>query len=601
MRKEYYAMGMSASQARLLSITSRLTNNEFRAQTITNSKLRLATESEEASQKYMDALDSKKLVFLGYDDTGASTKVDLTPAVLYGYASMKNQYSLINAAGKILVSPQDAANFENTDTLEGFLRCYNLVEESAQEKADFEEKKAKQLAENEDYEAMYSAYETAHTAWKDEKTSWQIKYDAFAADWKIYQQELQAWEASNRGNLADRFSSYMGTADAPKQYCYVRALTGEMECYQHLLRAIIDYDTYNSSSSTYQTTTGQSVSVSGSMGAIGGQNLATRSMLKEVSDALNDVPAKLCDGDDDLSTPEKDNLLKAKADKGETITEADRLASDYKYNASTGEYDVKTLKEKAIDLYYLINKGLYTGMDTRALLINFTEGDLANISDRPKYEGSPDPGPFTKTEPKFTIELPDDLKEPEYSLIINDKEKGQWYTNLWYKMNGGSTAEVVQNVDNGSQGKVEFKIAGFTEITKNPAKANYDIIDPNLFTSSTWLQFALEHGVITLEKAMYNNPADNETRATNMTREGFVWTAMPYSNATDFIEVEDEVKIAKAEVIYKKEVTEIEYQDNKFDQDLKKLDTEHNALQTEYESIREAINKNTERSFKAFS
>ena len=56
-------MGMSASQARLLSITTRLTNNEFRAQTITNSKLRLAEKSEEASAEYMDALNSQTLNF----------------------------------------------------------------------------------------------------------------------------------------------------------------------------------------------------------------------------------------------------------------------------------------------------------------------------------------------------------------------------------------------------------------------------------------------------------------------------------------------------------------------------------------------------------
>ena len=36
------AMGMSASQARLLTITGKLTDNELRSQTITNSKLRLA-------------------------------------------------------------------------------------------------------------------------------------------------------------------------------------------------------------------------------------------------------------------------------------------------------------------------------------------------------------------------------------------------------------------------------------------------------------------------------------------------------------------------------------------------------------------------------
>ena len=42
---------MAASQARLLSITARLTDNELRSQTITNSKLRLAEKSSEASSE----------------------------------------------------------------------------------------------------------------------------------------------------------------------------------------------------------------------------------------------------------------------------------------------------------------------------------------------------------------------------------------------------------------------------------------------------------------------------------------------------------------------------------------------------------------------
>ena len=48
-------------------------------------------------------------------------------------------------------------------------------------------------------------------------------------------------------------------------------------------------------------------------------------------------------------------------------------------------------------------------------------------------------------------------------------------------------------------------------------------------------------------------------------------------------------------------MTEIENKDKKYDQDLKKLDAEHTALQTEYESVKNVIDKNVERSFKAFS
>ena len=104
-------MGMSASQARLLSITSRLTNNEFRAQTITNSKLRLATESQEASQKYMDALSSKKLVFGQYDANGDKTYTPLTANVLLSYGDLKNQYALVNTSGQILLPGSDIKTY----------------------------------------------------------------------------------------------------------------------------------------------------------------------------------------------------------------------------------------------------------------------------------------------------------------------------------------------------------------------------------------------------------------------------------------------------------------------------------------------------------
>ena len=86
-----------------------------------------------------------------------------------------------------------------------------------------------------------------------------------------------------------------------------------------------------------------------------------------------------------------------------------------------------------------------------------------------------------------------------------------------------------------------------------------------------------------------------------MSSEGYYWNSTAYSSTTDLVTVEDEVAIAKAEVKYKNTTTEIENQDKKYDQDLKKLDSEHNALQTEYESLKSVIDKNVERSFKAFS
>lgn len=181
-------MGMSASQARLLSITSRLTNNEFRSQTITNSKLRLASESEFASQKYMDALEQKQLMFMCYDDDGAATKTPLTAAVLYNYGDVKNQYSLINPAGKVLVSSQDAENFEKTNNLEEFLSKYDLVEETDGKK-QFDIDYTQYEKDKEKYDNDIVNYQKELADYNKAKADYEQEYKDYIGKLKVYQQK----------------------------------------------------------------------------------------------------------------------------------------------------------------------------------------------------------------------------------------------------------------------------------------------------------------------------------------------------------------------------------------------------------------------------
>ena len=55
-------MGMAASQARLLTITARMHDVEYAAQSIQNAKVALATQSDEAYKAYMEALDATKII-----------------------------------------------------------------------------------------------------------------------------------------------------------------------------------------------------------------------------------------------------------------------------------------------------------------------------------------------------------------------------------------------------------------------------------------------------------------------------------------------------------------------------------------------------------
>ena len=54
---------MSASQARLLTITARLHDVEYQAQSIQNAKIQLATQEDKIQQEYLDALDATTLTY----------------------------------------------------------------------------------------------------------------------------------------------------------------------------------------------------------------------------------------------------------------------------------------------------------------------------------------------------------------------------------------------------------------------------------------------------------------------------------------------------------------------------------------------------------
>lgn len=641
-------MGMSASQARLLSITTRLTNNEFRAQTITNSKLRLAEKSEEASAEYMDALNSQTLNFRYYDSNGDAQTYKLTPAFLYSYEALKSQYAIQNTSGQYLVSKVDADNFYDSDNLYTFLGKYGLTDDS--EWTQYESALDK-------YTKDLSNYEKALEKWKadienyNSYKKYQNELDAYnspsaiaersiaAALWAAYDEELNLYNIQlGQPDLAEKLVSCVGSATDPAnppQYCYSNALGGDDGCFLHFLNFLLTYrrDDPNQEprlhTDGFTTTTGQAISANGAVGAMSWviADSDKKEGLVLISAAINDTTyPRRCDGDDDLSTTDSENLLEQINDvKNSSLTQAEKdkkiellkLQSDYILK-SDGSYEIKTLKQKAIDMYYLIShKGDY-GIDTdmmKSMLINFTDGDLKKLTSAkptqpsmPRPGNAPEPVPVA-TDPGDAPEPPKEPVKPSCEMNLIDGDKAQWYVNLWHLMNGSSTANVVrkrQSTEDDEYGVTAGKDFYQVEDCDRNASAelNYKVMDDKesaLWTSPEWLQFALENGIVTLVKAQYYNPSDNGGKVLDNDREGISWNSIIYTNAPDLSYVDNETAIAIAEVKYKNAVSEIETKDKKYDQDLKKLDTEHTALQTEYESIKSVIDKNVERSFKAFS
>lgn len=461
-------MGLSASQARLLTITAKLTSNEYESQQISNAKMRLATQSEEASTEYINALNSKKLMFTTYDAQGDAVTQALTANALYEYSDLKNQYALVNSSGQILISSSDAKKFEEADNLEEFLESYGITKEYIS--TTIEENVA--ILQSDKYQGYYEAWEDAINA---------AKYATYSGEYVDADGVTQTYE-----NVSSS------------------------EAYQ--IEKTTTYNAYLEALETYEDTLTKDAA-----------GIDTDITLEEALTALQEAKAAYS------STVTYDTWLQSKAAYG-------YVDDDGEYVAAGEEQDVY----KNVRSYYAV---------------------LAELTAEAENLGC-------------------DTLEDIYTY--SDEEMAQWYTNLWYRLNGDSSDKSAQGLK----------------------KTNYEVLDSTLASSTTWLQDALTQGLITIEKASYTESTNIITDSDNplsVQLTGITWTSMVYTSCTDFTEEDDDTAIAQAEAEYERKTNEINAKDEKYENQIKTLDTEHNSLQTEYESVQSAMSKNIERSFNAFS
>src|SRR5574344_243367 len=76
-------MGLSASQARLLNLTSRMHDIEYKAQNLESQKLQMSNESTQVYKAYEDALNKQKVQLKKIDTDGSAKYEDATLADLF--------------------------------------------------------------------------------------------------------------------------------------------------------------------------------------------------------------------------------------------------------------------------------------------------------------------------------------------------------------------------------------------------------------------------------------------------------------------------------------------------------------------------------------
>ena len=76
-------MGLSASQARLLNLTARMHDIEYKAQNLEAQKLQMANESTQVYQEYENALNRQKIQFKQIGADGSANYVDASLNTLF--------------------------------------------------------------------------------------------------------------------------------------------------------------------------------------------------------------------------------------------------------------------------------------------------------------------------------------------------------------------------------------------------------------------------------------------------------------------------------------------------------------------------------------
>lgn len=706
-------MGMAASQARLLTITARLADNELRSQTINNAKMRLATESSQASENYITALNDANLMFSNYDSTGAERAQLLTFNALTAYSSYNNQYGLVNSSGQILVNETEAATFEAANgNLNAYLKSHGL---------EFSTTYFKQLGtiQNPNYpepfnsinsERLQEMYEASDSyensiefkqytdyakAFASATSALQTGTKQILQSYMLYQGntpnlkntengielDISAPGDSHVSNqiLAKEFKSAFEKVDKKanpnaeentKTYSIdnLKKL-GLTEKGEAIIDEIINSVSYQGSNgiiqqrlaSNYDNTKkdehGNVIETLTFTDDIGATFTLTKDHTGNISITLPPGPDTTATGYDpkedwyeysatsttgfrswaaainaityeDKETEKNGKPINFKVDvngkgKPEKVYAIETFSDPDDFKAALNSlaesiYNTITANEEAMSYSKFADEMLSwregnstdfntAGIDINKILKNgqtyiqvldqykiakdnylgFIEKDYKpSVNEKSALETALEKGLITINELSDVdkvLRLCTNKEVGKITLTDNYKTVvNEFIVNHLIEEYGEPKYAWVDENDTNNTENADAKAQWYTNLF-NRMKQGYKVLENGLASSSQWIEYALESGLVTMEQV----------------DKSFNWKSLDYKSCARITEETDNSdKVAKAEAQYNRAMKDIDAKDSIYDIELKNIDTEHTALQTEYDTIKGVITKNIDRTFK---
>ncbi len=564
-------MGLSAQQCRLLTITGRKSDCEFRSMALSHEKISLSRNMADLSSEYQNSLDKTKLVYdyygKGDNSTPLSYGVLTTPGALNDYTPVM----ISDTQGKIVVDrrlaaaarfagiPQEGVGGLPSDVvrnrfLEGLFG--NGVINGVQR----------------DRFMLVPYAQNAGVGNEGELTVFTDKLNLQGLIDK-----LRTSKEAQYGFTADDFNAYgVGTELTNSDFKIIKGSDDNGQSGKFYLSDLLsgDYAIYTGEDDDNETPWGQ-----------GGDNFDTDEMARALQDGTNKFFIDwLADSFGSVLSipgdPKSNDALAYAADQlKEMFSESNNNGRAYhdtkdksNLNGSNGFDEDKFVRDNQSKYVGIVTKekmGKSSITDEWRNLGNAAALNLSNLANvfLTMYAQFMDPNGL------------DSPSNPYHAQAGSGQtvaqQKGTWAsgdTNLLY------TTYVGQQFSN-----EEAKMAAFYDTMLNQLCTKGWTEDAKI-TDNGHLQELLQSG-----KAFINRLKDD----------GYYYQG-GYATDSYVKEVIDESFVAKAEAKYNSEKAKLNQKEQMLDLKMKNLDTEISALTTEYDTIKSTISKNIEKTFKRY-
>lgn len=554
-------MGLAASQARFLAITSRKADCEYRSMQIAQDKLSVTRDLAQISDDYQNAINQTTLLWQDAavsDDTyNLSYGILMTPSTLNNY----NPYLITTRTGAVVLNSQYAAAAKASISADG-----SAGSRTSAGFANF----VNALAAN-----GIMTQDTADAITGLTNTTYK---DAVTGDPSTLV-NLTAYEAAEAGVVVDKKGLYDPNAGYGSEPLNKNSVTST-----GIAGLINEASKYNISSFVSTMATTRDSDCSGFDLKINGQKVENNSEQFNsltLADLLTDNVAVAVQWPDDQHTWGEDKKISGVTD---LVVEFTDIFKQIFADDSVMQEALADAQEKTI-------------LNLLGSSVTVSAGKIsASASTNRAFENVDKYNNYIWVQNKGS-------KYNSTTAISLTNLLGSYLTYVEIAMNGYNSGYQVTNQSKSSNLVIDDPYYSYLLKDKDGID-NLDIMKTDFYMQlynniciNGWTDAYAS--VIEDDNSMSNLLKNGQLFITSLNGDGYFYQGR-YNESEYVVEIKDEDAIAQAEAEYTSKKSKLTYKEEKLDLDMKNLDTEISSLTTEYDTVKNLISKNVEKVFTMF-